>query len=249
MTAVVDPVRLKLRPDPALAAADVERLGPNMSPNVFDALRAAIAARPRPTVLEAGIGISTYHLVGQLRTAGGTYVGIEHNRHWFEIVEQWVRRLLVRHAKEEPLEEVRRVAGLKPMYYEKPLLAVETAFFAGPLTVRLLLRQCTGQTGDGTAEEFHEYLAALTGPADVAIVDGRAREPALVRLAEARVLAPGGLLFLHDARQYREAALRRFPGGTFLDGRGGFKNALRPDQAPRDFVPEEAYLWEAPRRG
>ncbi|WP_447972118.1 class I SAM-dependent methyltransferase [Nitrospira sp. Kam-Ns4a] len=248
MNAVVDPRELKLRPNPGLAYAPVERLHPNMSPSVFAALRDAIAARTRPTVLEAGIGISTYHLVAQMRETGGLYVGVEHNRHWFEIVEQWVRRLLSRHAKEELLEERRTVGGLKPMYGEQALLAIETTFRAGALTVRLLLRQCTGQTGDGTVEEFYEYLQALAEPADVAIVDGRARVAVLERLARERLIAPGGLLFLHDARPYRAAALRCFPGGTFLDGHGGFKNALRPDQAARDFVPEEAYLWEAPRR-
>lgn len=246
MNSVVDPVELKYRPDRSLAQADVDRLQPNMSPNVFAALTEAVVARERPSVVETGIGISTYHLCERLRTTGGVYLGIEHNRGWFEIVESWVYKLLARHAKQVPVEQVRVIGGLQPRYSPKPLLAVDTTFRAGPLTVTLRLRQAISQTGDGTAEEFHEYVEALTGPVDVAIVDGRARVPTLTRLAERGLIGPGGLLFVHDAKTYREPLSRLFPGGDFLDGRGGCKNDLRRDQIAKEFVEQEAYLWRAP---
>ena len=247
MPTVVDARELKHRPDHSLASADVETLQPNMSPSVFDALKEAIASYDRPTLIETGIGISTYHLCNQLRTVGGTYLGIEHNRGWFEIVEVWIYRLLATHAKQTPVEQTRVIGALQPKYYSKPLLYVDSIFRAGPLTVTLLLRQAIGQTGDGTAEEFHEYLEAISEPADVAIVDGRARVPTLTRLAERAIIRPGGLLFLHDAKAYRDIVQELFPGGSFLDGRGGFKNDLRPDQVPVAVVPNEAYLWRAPR--
>jgi hypothetical protein len=60
------------------------------------------------------------------------------------------------------------------------------------------------------------------------------------------VLAPGGILFLHDARGYKDQVSSLFPGGVLLEGRGGFKNALRPEQIAVNVVPEEAYLWQAP---
>jgi hypothetical protein len=246
MNSVVDPVELKHRPDRSLAKANLEELKPNMSPNVFAALREAIAGFERPSVVETGIGISTYHLCEQLRTTGGVYLGIEHNRGWFEIVEAWVYKLLVRHAKQVPVEQVRVIGALQPRYFPKPLLAVDTTFRAGPLTVTLLLRQAISQTGDGTAEEFHEYVEAVAGPVDVAIVDGRARVPTLTRLAEPGLMNAGGLLFVHDAKTYRDALSHWFPGGEFLDGQGGFKNDLRPDQVAKEFVEQEAYLWRAP---
>lgn len=249
MNAVVDPIELKCRPDHSLASADVDALYPNMSPNVFGELKAAIASYRNPTVIETGIGISTYHLCNQLRSTGGTYLGIEHNRRWFEIVDAWIYRLLAKHAKQVPIEQSRVTGALRSDYYPAPMLCVDSAFRAGPLTVILLLRQATGQTKDGTAEEFHEYLEAIAGPADVAIVDGRARVPTLARLAERAIIRPGGLLFLHDAKTHRDIARELFPGGSFLDGRGGFKNVLRPDQLAKDFVPQEAYLWRAPEAG
>lgn len=245
MHSVVDPIELKHRPDQSLASVDVDALYPNMSPNVFTALTDAIGTYERPTVLETGIGISTYHLCKQLRTGGGSYLGIEHNRGWFEIVEAWIYRLLAKQAKHVPVEQSRLIGALQSDYYPKPLLCVNSIFRAGPLTVTLLLRQASGQTGDGTAEEFHEYLAAIAGPVDVAVVDGRARVPTLECLTERAIIKPGGLLFIHDAKTYRDIAQELFPGGTFLDGRGGFKNALRPDKAAREFVVQEAYFWRA----
>lgn len=246
MNAVVDPIELKCRPDHSLASADVDALYPNMSPNVFGELKAAIASYRNPTVIETGIGISTYHLCKQLRSTGGTYLGIEHNRGWFEIVEAWIYRLLAKHAKQVPVEQSRLMGALQSDSYPKPLLCVDSVFRAGPLTVILKLRQASGQTGDGTAEEFHEYLEAIAGPADVVIVDGRARVPTLRRLAERAIIRPGGLLFIHDAMTYRDLAPELFPDGRFLEGHGGFKNDLRPDQVAKDFVPQEAYLWRAP---
>ncbi len=246
MNAVADPVMLKHRPDLSLAYADVKGLQPNMSPTVFTALQEAIATVQRPTILETGIGLSTYHLCDQLRKGGGTYIGVEHNWGWFEVVEAWIRRLLTLHAGGVPVEQRRFIGPLQPKYYPKPVLHVDSLFAAGPLTITLLLRQATGLTGDGTAEEFHEYLEAIAGPVDVAIVDGRARIPTLERIAAQRVLRPGGMLFLHDAATYRKVAETLFPGGRFLEGRGGFKNALRPDQAARSLVPDEAYLWRMP---
>lgn len=246
MNAVVDPITLKHRPDRHLATVDVARLQPNMSPNVFAALQTAIAGYEAPRIVETGIGISTYHLCDRLRDGGGAYLGIEHNRGWFEIVEAWISKLLLKHAKQVPLEQVRRIGPLQPAHYDKPLLAIDSVFRAGALEVTLLLRQAVSQTGDGTAEEFHEYLEAIAGAADVAIVDGRARVPTLRRLADRALIRPGGTVFVHDAKSYRDLAPKLFPGGAFLDGQGGFKNDLRQDQAAKDFVPQEAYLWRAP---
>jgi hypothetical protein len=246
MNAVADPMTLKHRPDRQLASVDVDRMQPNMSPNVFAALQHAIGAYERPRIVETGIGISTYHLCEQIRTRGGTYLGVEHNRGWFEIVEAWIYKLLLRHAKQVRVEQSRVIGALEPAYQAKPLLFIDSIFRAGPLAITLLLRQAMTQTGDGTAEEFHEYLEAITGPVDVVIVDGRARVPTLTRLAERALIGPGGTLFIHDAKTYRDIAQDLFPGGDFLNGQGGFKNALRQDQPAKGFVPQEAYLWRAP---
>lgn len=243
----VDPRILKHEPDASLALAEIDALQPNMSPTVFQTLLDVVGGYRTPTILESGIGISTYHLCRQLQAQGGALIGVEHNAHWFGIIEAWILRLLTRTASAVPLEQHRRTCSLVPHGADRPLIAVDSTFLSGPLTVTLLLRQATGQTGDGTLEEFYDYVHAVNGTADVIVVDGRARLPLLERIRAERMVAPGGTLFLHDAPTYRDGALARFPGGRFLDGRGGFKNAFRPDQEAKPFMPQEAFVWTAPR--
>lgn len=240
---VVDPKLLKHRPSRALADLDIGKLHPGMSPNVFGMLKRVIQTKVHPRVIEFGIGVSTYHLVDCLRGTEATYIGIEHNRSWFDIVEHWVSRLLTRHAKTLPLAQSRQVGPRQPKFFSRPLLSIDSRFTAGDLTVQLLLRQNVGLTGDGTEQEFYEYVQAGSGLADVVIVDGRARVPVLNHIHQTHILAPEGILFVHDAAGYQEHLKDVFPDGTFLEGRGGLKNPLRPDQRAVPCVPHEAYVW------
>lgn len=59
----------------------------------------------------------------------------------------------------------------------------------------------TPAPGDGTAEDFAAYVAYPTGrgPFDFILVDGRARGAALA--ASSSLLAPGGVVVLHDANR------------------------------------------------
>jgi predicted O-methyltransferase YrrM len=55
--------------------------------------------------------------------------------------------------------------------------------------------------GDGSADDFAAYLAhpAALAPFDFILIDGRARAPAVA--AAAKILAPGGVVILHDANR------------------------------------------------
>lgn len=237
---------LKYRPDRSLAFAAVEGLAPGMSPNVFASVRDAMVRQHAPTVIEIGLGVSTYHFIALLLGRGGTYIGIEHNRGWFEIVELWIRRLLTGQAKRSPVEETRVIGALQPRYSEKPMIYVDSSFRTAHVAVHLRLRQSPSITGDGTEEEFHEYLEAVRGPANVVIIDGRARASVIKRVVESSLLTPGGMLVVHDAHEYEAAIDAYAPGGTYMDGVGGFGNAFVANQPVERLVPREAYVWTAP---
>jgi predicted O-methyltransferase YrrM len=68
------------------------------------------------------------------------------------------------------------------------------------------------ENGDGTYGDFQEYVEypSRLGPFDFILVDGRAREACLRRARE--MLAPGGVVVLHDAnRHFLKAAWELFP--------------------------------------
>jgi predicted O-methyltransferase YrrM len=69
------------------------------------------------------------------------------------------------------------------------------------VTVTLVRPDLPGWSGDGDAAAFASYLAAprSAGPFDLVLIDGRARSAALGVAAE--VLAPGGVVVLHDANR------------------------------------------------
>lgn len=73
---------------------------------------------------------------------------------------------------------------------------------------------------DGSYFEFADYVSVpLEGQFDVILVDGRARTSCLKRVYYQSLLAPGGILFLHDAHRpaYIEG-LRLFGQWSFIRG-------------------------------
>lgn len=69
------------------------------------------------------------------------------------------------------------------------------------VTIALVEPDASTWPGDGDATSFKNYLAypAQHGPFDFILVDGRARHAAVT--AAARLLAPGGVVVLHDANR------------------------------------------------
>ena len=73
---------------------------------------------------------------------------------------------------------------------------------------------------DGLYEEFADYVSApLEGRFDVVLVDGRGRTSCLKRVHHDHLLAPGGVLFLHDAdRPSQQEGLQLFSTWSYVRG-------------------------------
>ncbi len=121
---------------------------------------------------------------------------------------------------------------------------------------------------DGLYQEFADYVSApLEGQFDVVLVDGRARTSCLKRIHHDVLLAPGGVLFLHDAhRPFHHEALQLFGTWSYvrgsnvrLDGaplnadqRGGQLPFVRSGpsmQQVEAVFDRELYFYEAPASG
>jgi len=112
---------------------------------------------------------------------------------------------------------------------------------------------------DGLYAEFADYVSVpLEGQFDVILVDGRARTSCLKRIHHDDLLAPGGVLFLHDAhRPSQHEALQLFRTWSFVRG-----SRIGSDSSPSPGPPlvrsgpsmehgeavfdRELYFYEAP---
>jgi hypothetical protein len=84
---------------------------------------------------------------------------------------------------------------------------------------------------DGLYEEYADYVSApLEGRFDVVLVDGRARTSCLKRVHHDHLLAPGGVLFLHDAdRPSQQEGLQLFSKWSYVRGTRGIPAEDSPD--------------------
>src|SRR5439155_2494579 len=87
---------------------------------------------------------------------------------------------------------------------------------------------------DGLYEEFADYVSApLEGRFDVVLVDGRARTSCLKRVHHDNLLAPGGVLFLHDAhRPSQQEALQLFSTWSYVRGTRSTSDDTSRGEAP-----------------
>ncbi len=102
---------------------------------------------------------------------------------------------------------------------------------------------------DGSYYEFADYVSvALEGQFDVILVDGRARTSCLKRVHHEGLVAPGGILFLHDAHRpaYVEA-LRLFGTWSFIRGSGDTTDRDTTDRAQGEQIEEGAHSPSPPR--
>jgi hypothetical protein len=85
---------------------------------------------------------------------------------------------------------------------------------------------------DGLYQEFADYVSApLDGRFDVVLVDGRARTSCLKRVHHDHLLAPGGVLFLHDAhRPSQQEGLQLFSTWSYVRGTGSVPEEDSPSR-------------------
>lgn len=182
-----------------------------------------------PSVLEYGMGISTYHICKMLLHSRGSYEGIEHNTSWFKIVEHWIQLLLSIENRDSKSSLSTRLS-LKQKSGLSQLMNLDVISKKGNFKIKLSLRPVEDFSGDGLIEDFYDYVTAPSSEYDVVIVDGRCRNGALRWILEKDMIKKGGTLILHDACQkIYDDGISLFPDGRYIDGRGGFKNPLNPE--------------------
>ena len=95
---------------------------------------------------------------------------------------------------------------------------------------------------DGLYEEFADYVSApLEGRFDVVLVDGRARTSCLKRVHHDHLLAPGGVLFLHDAdRPSQQEGLQLFSTWSYVRGTS---NVPDEDSPGEEEGPTPPQVW------
>lgn len=164
---------------------------PWCSPNTFGFIEAACARAAPAFIHEYGAGASTICHLKRLLRCGGTLVSVEHD-------EAWANR--VRVAAKGALQ-VRDTAPLGVSgavgdfdWHSRALNGTEVRFVLKVRTPR-----SRSADPDGTAEEFADYVATLDQPADVVVVDGRARKACIRYVLDNRLLRPGGALALFEA--------------------------------------------------
>ena len=91
---------------------------------------------------------------------------------------------------------------------------------------------------DGLYEEFADYVSApLDGRFDVVLVDGRARTSCLKRVHHDHLLAPGGVLFLHDAdRPSQQEGLQLFSTWSYVRGAAFRTKTRQVERKARRFL-------------
>lgn len=234
---------LKRNPLFDFAHMDIDNIAPSMSPNIWLTTKDIIKGYQSSSVLEYGMGISTYHICKMLLHSRGSYEGIEHNTSWFKIVEHWIQLLLATENQDSKPSLSTRLS-LKQNSGSSPLMNQDVISNKGNFQIKLSLRPVEHFSGDGILEDFYDYVTAPSGDYDVVIVDGRCRNGTLRWILEKDMIKKGGTLILHDAYQkIYDDGISLFPDGRYIDGRGGFKNPINPEQHPDMFRSKEAYIW------
>jgi len=157
-------------------------------------------ARKNLRVFEWGTGMSTIYYTRYLVSIGFDFEwhSIDNSREWKEKVAQLVERYGLSKRVHLHLSEF-------PAFWELPGWSWEE-------------RNIPQEVCSPEATEYVEYPRRVVGPKgfDVVIVDGRFRRRCLLVASE--VLAPGGLVLLHDAQKdHYQPSLGNYKFGRFFD--------------------------------
>lgn len=234
---------LKHNPSFDFAYLDLDTIEPEMSPNIWEIIKNIIRGYKNPKVLEYGMGTTSYHICKMLLDSEGSYEGIEHNVSWFRIQERWIELLLASKNQDSKITLSTHVS-LKNNSSSFPVMNQDVITKNGNFQIKLLLRPVKDFSGDGLIEDFYEYVTAPSDEYDVIIVDGRCRNGTLKWILDKGKIKKSGTLILHDAykKNYAEG-ISLFPKGKYIDGKGGYKNPINPEQKPSMFYSKEAFIW------
>jgi hypothetical protein len=181
---------------------------PWCSPNTFDLIVAAYRRTPSPYVHEYGSGASTLWHLKVLLTTGGTLVSVEHDAKWALRVSDAAKEILPNpfpinaHTVRNGRQPGSPRSGSEIEFCTRATNGVELRF-------ALKVRPPDGRRldPDGTADEFRDYVFSLDRPADIVIVDGRARKACVRHVLDNQLLRSGGSLALFEAGRGAEGWL------------------------------------------
>lgn len=209
-------------PDPAVRAAEQAKMRlrrvihssisnndrledqfPWCSPNVWQELTAVYSQIETPILFEYGVGTSTIWHIRNLRAMGGAYAGVEHDADWYvrvlnAILADSVRcglnvECVVSNLNDSSLSEH------DPLACDAHISVSGTGVMG--CTVKLHLRppRNRGNDTDGTLAEFAEYVRTPLRPADLVVIDGRARKACVQHILDTALVRDGGAMVLFEA--------------------------------------------------
>lgn len=202
---------------------------PYSSPNIWQRVEKFYLNLPNPVVFEFGTGVSSLrHICNLIKHGSGVYIGVEHKRVWYTDVINAV----ISHCIESGLTISASITCSSSKVKDGIQLYDSEFLISRPSSainckVILKLRPPLGKyTGDGSIEEFQEYVAALNQECDVVIVDGRARKACVARALDTNYLRAGGLLALFEAGRGQEGWLGYLTQTGTLDYRPAVQRML-----------------------
>lgn len=216
---------------------------PFSSPNVWNNVVSVYKDKDYPAIFEYGCGISSIHHVRNLLAGrGGSYTAVEHDRSWFANVCTALGQFFLREG--HPFAATAECHGAARSEFHLQVSSPANKH----VQILLHYRASDGgfKAGEGTAEQFGEYINAVGQSAhDLIVVDGRARKACVHHVLDNDLLKPGGSLALFEAgrgtaewlgratcqgaEDYQPAVQRMQKlGATLLDGMGYFSWPIGP---------------------
>lgn len=198
---------------------------PWCSPNTWSRIVEVYVTSDNPTVFEYGTGISTLHHLRELFTVGGKYIGVEHSPDWYSRVVQEVLSYCVKCGFRTRVD-VNPIEPTRGHHHRARMETVFTVTVKGKDTV-CCIRLCPPNTpqydGDGSYEEFRDYVDALEERSTVVVVDGRARNECVFHAIRSGLINTGGLLVLFEAWR----GIEGWMGHRALTGTSDYQPAVR----------------------
>lgn len=205
--------KLAIRYSPEILINDY----PYISPNVWALIMECVAEYESPDIFEFGTGVSSlWHIRNLVSTKGsGTYTGVEHKYSW----HQDIINNLIKYMNDEGISYLMEIIDEEKKAGE--VFARTARFFLNSdgkegIRVDLCYRKSIGRTGDGTKNEFINYINCLKEPIDICIVDGRARIACINKVLDNDLIRINGWLILLEAGRGTEGYLdARAMTGTY----------------------------------
>lgn len=162
------------------SSLNAEEVYPWTSPNIWVEIVKFYSGITEPVVFEYGTGASSIAHIDNLVNLNGTYIGVESDRTWFDIVFQSIVKRISTSEDEVQIKHSMIDRGSNDDFD----LLISTC------RVKIILKFRSNKEG---------YISALNDSCNVAIVDGKHRIECVNRILDTDFLVETGLLALMEA--------------------------------------------------